>query len=75
MSDKLDEMNAFRAGFRHGKDRGIVSAVEADALLRGFGRSPDYNCIACFCNGAEDGARNDQFRYLLSYAVVMKEAQ
>ena len=66
--DALDELNAFRAGFRHGTDLGIVSASEAETLLRGFGRPTSSASVACFCNGAEDGARGDRWRYLLSFA-------
>ena len=67
--DDMDRLNAFRAGFRHGADRGLVSAREADAILRSLGRSPSCDAVELFCNGAEDGARGDRFRYLLSFAV------
>jgi len=65
--DALDELNAFRAGFRHGADRGIVSPREAETILRSFGRPTSSGSVDCFCNGAEDGAKGDRFRYLLSF--------
>jgi hypothetical protein len=65
----LDEINAFRAGYRHGKDLGIVSPRQAEEALRALPTSIPI-CSAtvnCFANGAEDGAAEDSFRYLLSF--------
>jgi len=75
--DMLDEINAFRAGWRHGYDRGIVSPREAEGILRGLPLSvtPNAAMITYFCTGAEDGAHNDQFRLLLSYALRVGTAE
>lgn len=67
--DALDELNAFRAGFRHGQDVGDVSPREAEAILRGLGLQTSSGCVDCFGNGAEDGRKGDKFRYVLSFAV------
>lgn len=69
--DDLHHLNAFRAGFRHGEDRGPTSANEADTILNSLGLPTDSKSVTCFCNGADDGAKNDQFRYLLSYAITI----
>jgi hypothetical protein len=70
--DELDEINAFRAGFRFGVDHGIVSPKEAEVILRDMNPNTPISSsvLDCFCNGAEDGRKNDQFRYLLSYLVA-----
>lgn len=70
--DLLDEVNAFRAGYRHGRDVGEVSAREAEAILRSLPTTipPVGNAILCFCNGSVDGARGDAFRYLRSFLVI-----
>jgi len=67
--DRLDELNAFRAGYRHGADRGAVSPREADEILRNLPTTIPVtgSTVDCFCNGADDGARKDSFRYLLSF--------
>ena len=67
--DELDLLNAFTAGYRHGRDVGLVSPREAQAILEGLGRPTSAASVDCFCNGAEDGARGDSFRYLLAKAV------
>ena len=67
--DERDEINAFTAGFRHGQDRGLTSPREAEMILRGFGRPTSDATVTCFCNGAEDGARGDRWRYLLCKAM------
>ena len=70
--DALDELNAFRAGFRHGQDVGAVSPREAETILRGLGLQTSSGCVDCFGNGAEDGRKGDRFRYLLSFALQPK---
>jgi hypothetical protein len=67
--DALDEINAFRAGYRHGANVGRVSPREAESEMRRFGMPINSSAVECFCNGAEDGARGDTFRYVLSFAV------
>lgn len=67
--DALHEINAFRAGFRHGRDVGSVSPREAEAEMRKLGMLVAGETVTCFCNGSDDGARGDQFRYLLTSAI------
>ena len=68
--DVLDEINAFRAGYRHGADYGIVSPKEAETVMRQLGWTTPITSelTDLFCNGVDDGARGDKFRYLLSFA-------
>jgi len=71
-ADKLDELNAFRSGFRHGSDTNmLVSPREAEEILRSLPISvePSDGMIVCFCNGADDGVKHDTFRYLLTCAL------
>jgi hypothetical protein len=63
--DVFDEINAFRAGYRHGVDRGIVTPREAEAEMRRLFTFPiTSGVVDLFCNGAEHGARGDAFRFL-----------
>ena len=70
--DDLDKINAFRAGWRHGADRGEVSPREADAALRALPTTiPIIDAtVACFCHGSVDGTRGDSWRYLLCHTVA-----
>ena len=68
--DQLDSLNAFRAGYRHGKDERSVSPREAETILRALHVPVTGATVDCFCNGSEDGATGDSFRYLLSFAVA-----
>jgi len=69
--DNLDHIRSFKAGFRHGRDCGIVSPREAGDELRKLGFTPiDGSMIDVFCNGADDGARGDTFRYLASCMYI-----
>lgn len=68
-ADNHDYLNAFRAGYRHGADLGAVTPAQAVAALHTLGRPTDPQSVDCFCNGADDGARGDSYRYLLSIAV------
>lgn len=70
--DDMDKVNAFRAGYRRGADAGPVSPREAEAELRALHTTIPITSatVDCFCNGSEDGAKRDAFRYLLSYAVA-----
>lgn len=67
--DLLDEIGAFRAGYRHGVDYGEVSAAEADGILRKLPTTIPItsDLLTLFCNGSIDGANRDNFLYLLSF--------
>ena len=69
--DELDEGAAFRNGFSYGQDCGPVSPAQAEAAMRAIPHSiqPSAAMVDLFCHGAEDGARGDSFRLLLSYMV------
>lgn len=61
-----DERNAFRAGYRHGQ---LVSPREAEQFMRTLPNPIPVNSmtVVCFCEGAEDGANKDDWRYNLSW--------
>ena len=67
-----DERNAFRAGYRHGIDKGIVSPKEAEQIMRSLPNPlPIFgNTITCFCEGAEDGANGDDWRYRRTWWIA-----
>lgn len=70
--DALDEINAYRAGYRHGRDEGKCTAQTAPAILRQLPTTiPIVEVtVAMFCRGLQDGARGDAVTYLLSYGVA-----
>ena len=54
---------AFIEGWHYGQQHGPVSPREADSMLRWFDL-PTNDChVTLFCNGASDGARDDDSRY------------
>ena len=63
--DAIDQKNAFQAGFRHGRDCGIVTNREAEEIMLSLRLPVSTATILCFQNGADDGALGDTFRYLL----------
>jgi hypothetical protein len=55
-------MNAFDLGFAYGRLNGPASPREAIGALTMNGMETDDYNVTFFCNGAEDGAKNDSFR-------------
>ncbi len=70
--DRLDELNAFRAGFREGRDGPAGASFtnrEAWEIMEKLGLRTDGDMTTCFQNGHEDGVRGDAWRYVLSFIV------
>ena len=70
--DNWDCINAYRAGYRHGADVGAVSPRDAEVALRQLPTTMPVtsDTVAYFCDGSNDGACGDVWRYLLSFAVA-----
>ena len=63
--DWIDELNALRAGMRHGRDVGECNPVDAERILRGWGRHVSHETVDLFCAGSR--APN---AYLASFMVA-----
>lgn len=69
-TDSLDEVNAFRSGYRFGELHGRPCIETAEHELRLLTERPvDSRTVLAFCRGAEDGFNRDPTRYLLSFAT------
>lgn len=54
---------AFTAGYYYGaKHKRPASPAEADGALRAAGLAATEGCVACYCNGSDDGAIGDTWR-------------
>lgn len=71
--DDSDRLNAYRAGWRHGRDVGAVTPDEAAAILRDLPTTIPVApaTVAQFVHGAADGAAGHATAYLRSYAVAL----
>lgn len=71
--DALDEIGAFRAGYRHGTNTSKqVSPKEAEEILRSLPTTipATDRMLEAFCNGCGDGVAGDTTRYLMSFGVA-----
>ena len=66
--DNMDRMNAYRMGWRYGRDRGTSDgAPEEVQEVTTIPMTPEI--ISLVVLGAQGGKNNDIFRYLASYSV------